>query len=111
MNLYKLSHHPVGNIIIKVLDYTNVFKLLLTCLLEFWLYVSQLIQHRRTHTKSLTSSQQALILSAPIGAVGMFSALLCGWYSDRSVSGFISDIDSVERDADLVRANACYRSC
>lgn len=44
MNLYKLSLHPVGNIIIKVLNYTNVFKLLLTCLLEFWLYVSQIIQ-------------------------------------------------------------------
>ncbi|GJE84700.1 MFS general substrate transporter [Phanerochaete sordida] len=30
------------------------------------------------------TSQQALILSAPIGAVGMFSALVCGWYSDRA---------------------------
>jgi len=30
------------------------------------------------------TSQQTLILSAPIGAVGIFSALLCGWYSDRA---------------------------
>ncbi|EKM59641.1 uncharacterized protein PHACADRAFT_192018 [Phanerochaete carnosa HHB-10118-sp] len=30
------------------------------------------------------TSQQALILSAPIGAVGIISALLCGWYSDRA---------------------------
>lgn len=108
--MYLLSAYiTVGNKIIKVINtgkYLGINKLML---IQSFGYTLVLKLNWNCFLNNITSrSQQALILSSPSGAVDIFSALLCGWYSDFAVRNYSLHAYDEILINDFIRENVCY---